>query len=581
MASRSRIDPSQGVKRRFRTGADCGPVVRLLGLQLRISFVWLIVERVAVGLCDLLLAAALYLLFLRLQGGSPAHHLWWSPKTALSSALSASVLVVVRAGLEMNSTRSVFRLSQSLYTEFLSRLASGYSEMQWGQFVERNRSELVNHTIHTASEAAKFYHYCIEIIAAAVVVVIMTIALVYQSEIAAAGLGSAVIAFYAVHRLFIRGRLQTAASDRELSLRELQRNVADLYSSGKEIRTYSNHRFFYDRIREHANAVASGNLRVVLLPHISRILADQGVLLLFLCSVIAVQLQHGSTNRLLPLMVFYFVLSRRLLPLISNISFIAGHMESSYESLKIMDSELSNCLAHRTPAQPVQLPDDGVALEMDHVSFWFYEDTPILKGVTIRMRNGETVVLQGPSGSGKSSLLNLIAGVSEPTRGALRIDRSSVAYVPQEFPLLDDTIRNNLLFGLPEKSDAELMSALSLVKLSECVEKEDLGLDARVGDNGILFSGGERQRMGLARAVLRGATVLLLDEATSALDEGTERQVIENLSSSGMTILAVAHRIQEQSFARRVVRLEGGYLVEDEAQDQQMNVEALTAGIAG
>jgi ABC-type multidrug transport system fused ATPase/permease subunit len=151
--------------------------------------------------------------------------------------------------------------------------------------------------------------------------------------------------------------------------------------------------------------------------------------------------------------------------------------------------------------------------------------------------------------------------------------------VPQECPLLDDTIRNNLLFGLPEKDDAELMRALTLVSLNECVEKESLGMHTRVGDNGVLFSGGERQRIGLARAVLRGAAVLLLDEATSALDEKTERQVLQNLSNSGMTILAVSHRSQIQSFAGRVVRLQSGYLFEEAIRDLPIVEEMFSGGI--
>jgi ABC-type bacteriocin/lantibiotic exporter with double-glycine peptidase domain len=183
--------------------------------------------------------------------------------------------------------------------------------------------------------------------------------------------------------------------------------------------------------------------------------------------------------------------------------------------------------------------------------------------VNLSIREGETVVLYGVSGIGKSSLLNLIAGVSQPITGAVRIDRRSVAYVPQEIPLLDDSIRNNLLFGLPKKSDEELMSALAAAMLDEFVATQPLGLDTSIGDNGALFSGGQRQRLGLARAILRGSQLLLLDEATSALDEENENQILENLSASGMALLIVTHRANAQQYADRVFRLEEGSLVED------------------
>jgi ABC-type transport system involved in cytochrome bd biosynthesis fused ATPase/permease subunit len=135
--------------------------------------------------------------------------------------------------------------------------------------------------------------------------------------------------------------------------------------------------------------------------------------------------------------------------------------------------------------------------------------------------------------------------------------------VPQEIPLLDDSIRNNLLFGLPDRTDDELMNALEAARLGEFVSAQPLGLDASVGDNGALFSGGERQRLGLARAFLRGSRLLLLDEATSALDEENQRQVLENLSASGKAILLVTHRVQPLAFGHRVFRLEEGSLIEE------------------
>ena len=203
------------------------------------------------------------------------------------------------------------------------------------------------------------------------------------------------------------------------------------------------------------------------------------------------------------------------------------------------------------------------ALELDQVSFSFINGPPVLRSVTFCLRHGEVVVLHGVSGSGKSSLMNLIAGILQPASGVVRVDRASVAYVPQDVALLDDSIRNNLLFGLPAKSDAELMNALAVANLAEFVAAQPRGLDSGIGDNGVLFSGGQRQRLGLARAVLRNASLLLLDEATSALDGESESQVLENLSTSGVAVLLVTHRALKQGFAQRVFRLQEGRLIEE------------------
>jgi len=552
-----------GVEDSAPVGGTLGVAMRLLGNRQRIALALLTLERIAVGLCDLAVAAAMYLLFLLLQDRLPAHNLWWMPKTTLSAAVITSILVVLRALMDLFSARSVIREIQKLYTDLLLRLTQGYNEMHWARFVESNRSELSNHAIYTAREAAEFYQRCIELTAAVVIVVAMTAALVYQSLIAACGFALALGTFYGMHRLFIRGTLQQAAERREASLRMLQRNLADIFSSGKEIRTYRNHEFFHDRIQKQAQHVAASNLRIRFLPQIASSMADQGAVLLFLCIIAAVQIRQGDARQILSLLAFYFVLSRRLIPLISQISITAGQMEGSYENVRIVEAELDECRRHRVHELPIHLPDAGFVVQLKEVSFSFREDVPILRGVNLFLREGETVVLHGSSGIGKSSLLNLIAGVSQPTMGMIQVDRANIAYVPQEIALLDDTIRNNLLFGLPDKSEEELMTALTTAQLGDFVAAQPFGLDTGVGDNGALFSGGQRQRLGLARAILRGARLLLLDEATSALDEKNERQILENLSTSGMAVVLVTHRVLAQAFGHRVFRLQGGCLIEE------------------
>jgi ABC-type multidrug transport system fused ATPase/permease subunit len=558
----SRVDLADA-KRSFSFSEMFQLAFRLTQKRQRLLFAWLVVEKVAVGVCDLLVAGAMYLLFLLLQGGSPSHHFWWTPKTTLGAALITAGTIVLRSGMDLLATRRVVRYLQNLYKDFLLRLTHGYSDMRWSSFVECNRSELLNHTVNTAREAATFYHHSIEMAASVAVVMIMTVALVYQSPAAASGLGAAVILFYGVHRLLIREKLQRAASEREQALRMLQRRLADVFASGKEIRTYQNQDFFHSRISEQAESLAISNGQVVLLPLVARILSDQGVVLLFLGVVVAVQLRHGDVRQMLSLLIFYFVLSRRLLPLMSQISFTAGQVESTCENLRIVDAELNKCRLQRTPALAIQLPPAGFALELDGVRFSFDEDVPVLRNIHLRLRAGESVVLRGVSGSGKSSLLNLMAGVSQPDIGVVRVDRTRVAYVPQEIILLDDSIRNNLLFGLADKSDAELMDALATARLSEFVAALPLGLETGVGDNGVLFSGGQRQRLALARAILRGVTLLLLDEATSALDDENEERVLENLSAVGIAVVLATHRAHKHFCADRVFHLQQGRLVEE------------------
>lgn len=572
----SRIDETQ-VKGTPRAGVSFRLVMGLLGTRQRLVLALLTLGRIAVGFCDLLVAAAMYLLFLLLQGRTTLHHHWWTPKAVLSAAVTTMVSVFLRGLTELCSSHFTFRQMQNLHNAFLLRLTDGYSRMQWDRFVEFNRSQLSAHALHTTREVADFYRRCVEMTANVVIVAVMAAALVYQSLAAACILGSAVTVFYAVHRFLIRRRIQAAASGREISLRMLQRNLADMFSFGKEIRTYGSQPFFQERIRRQVERVCANTVSVWFLPQFAQILADQGAVLMFLGIVVAVQLRQGDARQLLSLLVFYFVLSRRLIPLVSQLSYIAGQMEGSFENVKVLDEELKKCRMYRTSPPPARLPHLGLILQLNRVSFSYRDGRPILRNVNLSVRRGETIVLHGASGIGKTSLLNLIAGVSQPVTGVARVDRSSIAYVPQEIHLLDDSIRNNLLFGLSARGDEELMAALEAAELDEFVEAQALGLDACVGDNGSLFSGGQRQRLGLARAILRRSQLLLLDEATSALDEQNERQILVNLNASGTAIFLVTHRVHVRTFAHRVFRLEEGSLVEEIRRDKEADEQAPSA----
>jgi ABC-type bacteriocin/lantibiotic exporter with double-glycine peptidase domain len=519
----------------------------------------------------------MYLLFLILQGHPVTPHLLGKPQTVLSLGIITAALVVVRTLLDSSTALLALRRIHGLQTELLLRLVRGYSEMRWARFAERNRSQLVNSAIHTTREAADFYHRWIELVASIIIVGIMTVALIWKSPLAACGIAVALAAVYALHRFGIRRSVQAAASSREVSVRMLQRDLADLFSSGKEVRTYRLQSFFSARIRRNANRMASGTTRAVFLPQLGRNVADQGALLVFLVMIITVQFRHGDAHRLLALLAFYFVLSRRLLPLTSQIAFIAGQMESAWENVRVVDTELQECLVHRASDLPSQLPSPGYAVELSCVSFSWRGGKSIFTDVDFRLREGEIVILQGASGIGKSSLLNLIAGITQPHSGSIRCDRATVCYVPQEVPLLDDSIRNNLLFGLVGVSDDELMRALTIACMDQFVAAQPSGLATSVGDNGSLLSGGQRQRLGLARALVRGGSTLLLDEATSALDEESEHQILRALGASGKTVLLATHHARTHLFAHRVLRLRNGRLYEESAYSecrQQLQTDA-------
>jgi subfamily B ATP-binding cassette protein MsbA len=227
------------------------------------------------------------------------------------------------------------------------------------------------------------------------------------------------------------------------------------------------------------------------------------------------------------------------------------------------------------PPHPVPIKAAGGDVHFDHVSF-AYDSKPVLHDIQLRVQPGEKVALVGKSGSGKTTLANLLLRFYDPTSGAILIAgvdlrqaavrdlRRQMAVVTQEVILFDDTIRHNIAFGRPGATNAEIEDAARHAFAHEFIMEKPQGYDSIVGEKGTNLSVGQRQRLTIARALLRNAPILLLDEATSALDNESERTVQAALDElmKGRTTICIAHRISTIQKFDRIVVLDAGRIVE-------------------
>jgi subfamily B ATP-binding cassette protein MsbA len=229
----------------------------------------------------------------------------------------------------------------------------------------------------------------------------------------------------------------------------------------------------------------------------------------------------------------------------------------------------------RADAEPLQVSD--AAIRFDTVSFGYAAGTPALVDVTLEVRRGETAALVGPSGGGKSTILNLIPRFYDVTSGTVSIDgqdvrgvtlaslRDHIALVTQEPFLFDDTIHANIAYARPEASLEEVQAAARAADAHEFILNLPNGYDTTAGEAGARLSGGQRQRISIARAFLKNAPILLLDEATSALDTDSEQKVqaaLERLMAGRATLL-IAHRLSTVRNADRIYVIEAGKVVEE------------------
>ena len=243
------------------------------------------------------------------------------------------------------------------------------------------------------------------------------------------------------------------------------------------------------------------------------------------------------------------------------------------------------------PENPTPMHDLRT-LAFERVSFQHQSaSSPAVSDISFRMERGETIAFVGPSGAGKTTLVKLLVGLYRPRSGEIyydgipgdRIDldglRARIGFVTQDTQLFSGTIRENLLFVRPSASDDECLDVLSKAACDSLLARAAQGLDTVIGEGGVKVSGGEKQRLSIARALLRHPHLLVFDEATSSLDSLTEEGIVETIrdvatTSGAMTVL-IAHRLSTILHADRIYVLERGRIVETGAHRQLLDEKGL------
>lgn len=268
---------------------------------------------------------------------------------------------------------------------------------------------------------------------------------------------------------------------------------------------------------------------------------------------------------------------------LTNVSEVLGTLQSVAGATERLTEILDTEPTIREIAHPVPLPQPALGtVAFEGVSFSYDGAEPVLEGLDFSVGRGETVALVGASGSGKSTTLSLLQRFYDVSGGAIRVDgidirdvrlrdlRQRFAYVEQEPTIFAGTITENIRFGKPDASQAEVETAARAALVHDFVEDLPAGYETVVGERGVTLSGGQKQRLAIARAILKNAPILLLDEATSALDAQSERLVqvaLEHLMA-GRTTLVIAHRLATIRDADNILVLDGGRVIDQGTHDQ-------------
>ncbi len=306
-----------------------------------------------------------------------------------------------------------------------------------------------------------------------------------------------------------------------------------------------------------------------------------GISLLIIFSLV-LSFDTSNTSTILPTLAIFSLALQRLLPSMqlcySSISNVRGVQSSLKSILNMLEQPIDSYTAPSADIKPYKIKNQ---IEFKNVYFAYSNRTQnILNNICFSIRKGEKIGIIGRTGSGKSTLIDLILGLLSPSSGEILIDnlnlksnfssdflcswQRSISHVPQNIFLHDSTIKENIAFGVPlEEIDHErLIKASSQAMLSQFVSSLPEGFDSNVGERGFQLSGGQRQRIGIARALYKQSSILVLDEATSALDTNTENKLLSSLLhlSQDLTLIMITHRANTLAFCDKIYELEKGFL---------------------
>jgi ATP-binding cassette, subfamily B, bacterial len=372
-------------------------------------------------------------------------------------------------------------------------------------------------------------------------------------------------------------RRSRAAQD---TLADASAYAAELISAIRILQAFTNEALASGRFaaaveRAYLAAIYSTRARAILTAIIIFLAAASVVVVLWVGAqdVLAGRTTAGTLSQFVLFAVFAATGLGQLSEVWGELSQAAGSAERLAELLAIKpDIE--------PPAQPAPLPSPSrgeVAFDAVRFAYPTRPDTPVLDGVSFRVRPGEKVAIVGPSGAGKSTIFHLVLRFYDPNAGTVTFDgvrlpeadpaalRRQIALVPQDSIVFAASVRDNIRFGRPAASDAEIERAAELARATEFITQLPHGFDTPVGERGVTLSGGQRQRIAIARAVLRGAPLLLLDEATSSLDAESETLIqaaLERLMQE-RTTLVIAHRLATVLSCDRILVMEAGRIVEE------------------
>ena len=470
------------------------------------------------------------------------------------------------------------------------RLVEGYLHQPYSWFLDRHSADLGKTILSEVNQVVgNGINPVMELIAKGTVIISLITLLIIVDPKLAIIVGFTLAGFYGLILYFLRKYLNRIGKERLKNNQLRFISISEAFGAAKEVKVGGLEKTYIKKFSNsaeiYARTLASALVTAQLPRFILEAIGFGGVLLI----ILYIMAQTGNFNNALPIVSLYVFAGYRLMPAIN-------HMYSSFIQLNFVGPSLDKLYEDLQNLKTSNVKQDDEIISLSKTIslkniYYNYPNTSrtAIKNISLKILAKSTVGIVGATGSGKTTIVDIILGLLEPQKGTLEIDEKvitkqnsnswqrSIGYVPQHIYLSDDTVAANIAFGI-EPKDIDLVAVEKAAKIANLhnflIDELPKQYQTIIGERGVRLSGGQRQRIGIARALYHNPNILILDEATSALDNQTEKAVMDAVNNlrKNITIIIIAHRLDTIKNCDKIFLLENGQLKNEGSFEELMNI---------
>ena len=469
-----------------------------------------------------------------------------------------------------------------LYKEKLSsNVFKEYLNQNFSYFYDKNSSEFIRNLI---TEIDQFIIFLVNILRLAleiVVVVGIFCLLAYFNFYFTVLITLTFLFFSLLYFALFKKKLDTWGKQRQIHMKKKIQFMQEGFDGIKIIKLLGRENFFFNKFRLHNINLSKISGLTNFFQGLPKLLFEFVGIFLIIFSIFIFYYSGKDLIAIVQILSIYVAASFRILPSVNRIVAGLQLIKLSYPAMNVLYHELKNFKKEVGPSYENFFFNKNIEVDIEKFQYPNSKNFEI-SNIKLTILKGQKVGIIGSSGSGKSTVIEILTGISDQPKGNITVDGKSIfsnikgwqkliGFVPQKIFILDESLRNNILFGLDNKkyTDDQILSLIKKLSLENLLKRLPKGLDGNLGEEGISLSGGEIQRIGLCRALIYDPEVLFLDEATSSLDVNTESQILDELKLfKNRTIISIAHRINTLKDCDKIYRFDNGKVVDHGSYDK-------------